>query len=211
MTAFEFFFSFYGFVLGMSVAVIAIGAARAFKHRKTVRVGWLTALLAVFVALDIATFWDQAWVNFRHLPYSYGLLVAGLATAVVYFIAASLVFPDETDRTHEATSLDEHFWANKRAVLLLLVLANLLGAGAAFWANLDRENGMMLMQSYAVTIALYLILVLPAAFTRRRWLFGATIGLHVALYIFLAVATAMSPVGVTDEHGAINVQDAAAS
>ncbi|HEX8470538.1 MAG TPA: hypothetical protein VF633_05450, partial [Brevundimonas sp.] len=68
MSAFEFFFSFYGLVLGLSVAALATGAARAVKHRKTVRIGWLTTMLAVFVALDIATFWDAAWVNFREVP-----------------------------------------------------------------------------------------------------------------------------------------------
>ena len=97
MSAFEFFFSFYGLLLGLSVAVIATGAARAFKHRKTVRVGWLTTLLATFVALDIATFWDAAWNNFRHLSFSYGLIVAGLVIATVYFIAASLLFPEPED------------------------------------------------------------------------------------------------------------------
>ena len=55
MTPFEFFFSFYGLVLGLSLTVMATGAARAFKHHKSVRVGWLTPLLATFVALDIST------------------------------------------------------------------------------------------------------------------------------------------------------------
>ncbi len=202
MTPFEFFFSFYGFVLGMSVAIIAIGVARAFKHRKTVKVGWLTPLLAVFVLLDIATFWDLAWVNFRHLPYSYGLLVAGLTIALIYFIAASLVFPDETD---EATSLDDHFWANRRAILLLLIAANLAGAAAAFAANLDRTNGMALMASYGLTLSLYLVLVLPAAFTRRAWLIATTIGLHILIYVVLAVLSAASPARVVDEAGEVVV------
>ena len=35
-------------------------------------------LLAVFVALDVATFWDSAWVNYRTLPFSYGLLIGGM-------------------------------------------------------------------------------------------------------------------------------------
>jgi len=38
MSPFEFFFSFYGLILGLSVAVMATGAARAFKHRKAVDV-----------------------------------------------------------------------------------------------------------------------------------------------------------------------------
>jgi len=106
LSPFEFFFSFYGLLLGLSVAVLATGAARAFKHRRTRPVGWLTPLLAVFVALDIATFLEAAWVNYRALPVSYGLLVGGLVVAVVYFIAAALVFPDDSDRP---APLDEHF------------------------------------------------------------------------------------------------------
>ena len=48
--------------------------------------------VALFVGLDIASFWDSAWVNFRDLPFSYGMLVIGLAITLIYFIAASLVF-----------------------------------------------------------------------------------------------------------------------
>lgn len=190
MSAFEFFFSFYGLVLGLSVAVLATGAARAFKHRKTVRVGWLTLLLAAFVALDIATFWDAAWVNFRHLPYSYGLLVGGLVVAVVYFIAASLVFPEAEDAP---ASLDDHFWANRRTVLTLLIVANLLGVSAQFAANLTRENGAMLIGLYAVNLTIYLVLVGLAIWTKRRWLIAVALGLHIALYVYIAVHTVLWP------------------
>ena len=56
MSAFEFFFSFYGLLLGLSVAVIATGLATAIQHRKKIRIGWLTPLLALLVALDVASF-----------------------------------------------------------------------------------------------------------------------------------------------------------
>lgn len=203
MSAFEFFFSFYGLVLGLSVAVLATGAARAFKHRKAVRVGWLTPLLALFVALDIATFWDAAWVNFRELPFSYGLLVGGLIVAVVYFIAASLVFPEAED---QAGSLDEHFWANKRTVLLLLIGANLLGVSAQFAANLTRENGMILIITYAANMAIYLVLVGLAAWTKRRWLFAVALGLHTALYLYIAVHTVLWPAPVHTPLGAATAE-----
>lgn len=142
MSAFEFFFGFYGLLLGFSVAVVATGLVLAIQHRKTVRIGWLTPLLAVFVGLDIASFWDQAWTNFQHLPFSYGMLVAGLVIAVVYFIAASMVFPLKLE---DVTSLDEHFWDNKKIVLLLLIVANMLGVVASVAANLGRTGGMALM------------------------------------------------------------------
>jgi tetrahydromethanopterin S-methyltransferase subunit G len=100
LSAFEFFFGFYGMVLGLSVAVIATGFATSIQHRKAIRIGWLTLLLALFVSLDIATFWDAAWHTFRDAPFSYGMLVIGLAIALVYFIAASLIFPHQIDRRH---------------------------------------------------------------------------------------------------------------
>ena len=188
MSAFDFFFSFYGLILGLSVVSLAMGAARAFKHRRTVAVGWKTPLLATFAALDIATFWDAAWTNFQHLPFSYGLLVAGLLVAGVYFIAANLVFPEPED---EARSLDDHFWANRRAVLLLLVLANVLMMAAVAWANMARDGAGALMMAYGLNMVLYLVLVLPAALSRRAWVIGLTLGLHVALYLVIAVGSAI--------------------
>lgn len=184
MSEFEFFFSFYGLLLGLSVAVLATGAARAYKHRRTRPVGWLTPMLAVFVALDIASFWDAAWVNFRHLPFSYGLLIGGMADAVVYFMAAALVFPDDSDTPGP---LDDHFWANKRSTLCLLILANLLGGGAQIAVNLMRDNGQALAMSYAGTLAIYVVLIGVAAWTKRRWLIAAAIWLHIALYLYIAV------------------------
>ena len=190
MSAFEFFFSFYGLVLGLSVAVIATGVARAFKHRKTVPVGWKTPMLAVFVALDIATFWDAAWVNFSSAPYSYGLLIAGLVVATIYFVATSLIFPEPDD---EVQDLDAHFWANKRAVMLLLILANLLMLIGSVCMNLTRTNGMDAVVSYGFNLAVYLVLVIPAALTRRAWLFALTVGLHIALYLYLAGLSIVTP------------------
>lgn len=204
MSAFEFFFSFYGLLLGLSVAVIATGVATAVQRRKLVRIGWLTPLLALFVALDIASFWDAAWTNFRHLPFSYGLLVAGLVVALVYFVAASLVFPHEIE---DGQSLDDHFWANKTIVLVLLIVANLLGAGAMVGANLGREHGIALIAGYAVNMVLYLVLVGLGAVARKRTLFAVAIGLHVAIYLMLAGLTALQPHSILDAQGDVIVHE----
>lgn len=202
--AFEFFFSFYGLLLGLSVAVIATGVATAVQRRKLIRIGWLTPLLALFVALDIASFWDAAWTNFRHLPFSYGLLVAGLVVALVYFVAASLVFPHEIE---DGQSLDDHFWANKTIVLTLLIVANMLGAAAMVGANLGRENGVALIFGYAVNMALYLLLVGLGALARKPRLFAIAIGLHVVIYLAIAGLTALQPHSILDEDGEVIVRE----
>lgn len=190
MSAFEFFFSFYGLLLGLSVAVIATGVATAIQHRRKIRIGYLTPMLAVFVGLDIASFWDSAWTSFRHLPFSYGLLIAGLVIALVYFVAASLVFPHDLD---DGQSLDDHFWANKKVVLMLTTAANLLMFLATVAANLGKPDGGVVLAGYGFTMALYLALIVPAAFARRARLFAILVGLHIAIYLASAAGSAVLP------------------
>lgn len=196
MSAFEFFFSFYGLLLGLSLAVIATGLATTIQHRHNVRIGWLTPTLALFVALDVASFWDFAWTVFRDVPFSYGLLVVGLAIALTYFVAASLVFPHAVT---DGSSLDEHFWANKRTVLVLTTVANVLAVVSMLPAILAKGGALMAV-NYGFTLSLYLLLVLPAALARKPRLFMVMMGIHIAIYLILAAFTAAVP-GAAEAYG----------
>jgi len=190
MSEFEFFFSFYGLLLGLCLAVIATGAANTIQHRRKLRIGWLTPLLAVFVALDVASFWDLAWTLFRDAPFSYGLLVASLIVALVYFIAASLVFPHEIT---DGLSLDDHFWANRKVVLLLTTAANLLALLVAAPIIAAKPGATLLAVNYGVTAAIYVGLVVPAALVRNATVFATLTGLHIAIYILSAILSAIAP------------------
>jgi hypothetical protein len=183
LSAFEFFFSFYGLVLGLSIAVIATGFATAIQHRKAIRIGGLTLLLALFVGLDIATFWDAAWHTFRDAPFSYGMLVIGLTIALVYFIAASLVFPHQIS---DGMDLDDHFRANKKLVLLLTTGANVIMVATSALQVMNKPGGPMLLGTYAFSLILYFVLVIPAALTRSARWFAILIGLHVLVYLAIA-------------------------
>lgn len=208
MSAFEFFFSFYGLVLGLSVTVIATGLATAIQHRKRIRIGWLTPLLALFVGLDVASFWDFAWTNFRDLPFSYGLLIVGLAIALIYFIAASLVFPHAIE---DDLSLDDHFWANKKLVLLLTTAANIAALIVAAPILLAAPAGSLLIANYAVTLTAYIALVIPAAFVRNKAAFATLTGIHIAIYLVLGAASAAFPNSSEQMLEAMNAGEAAAS
>lgn len=146
MSDFEFFFSFYGLLLGLSVAELTGGFARLLHERHRVRFGWLTPLLALFVAIDLATFWNQAWRFFRDAPFNPALLLIGLVIAATFYVAASVTFPRVTAEGVETRiDLDEHFWAHRRVVFGCVLAANamvwiLLGllaladpAWAGFW------------------------------------------------------------------------------
>jgi hypothetical protein len=130
MSAFEFFFSFYGLLLGLSVAELVGGFARVLHERQRVRFGWLTPLLAVFVAMDVATFWAQAWTIFQGAPFSLSLLFVGLVGAATFYVAASVTFPRVTaEGVGDRIDLDQHFWAHRRLVFTCVLAANLIVAG----------------------------------------------------------------------------------
>jgi hypothetical protein len=132
MSAFEFFFSFYGLLLGLSVAELVGGFSRVLHERHRVRFGWLTPLLAVFVAADLATFWNQAWRFFRGAPFNPALLLIGLVIAATFYVAASVTFPRVTaEGVNTRIDLDEHFWAQRRVVFGCVLAAN-----AMVWALL---------------------------------------------------------------------------
>lgn len=145
MNDFEFFFSFYGLLLGLSVAELTGGFARLLHERHRVRFGRLTPLLALFVAMDLATFWVQAWRFFRDAPFNPALLLIGLVIAATFYIAASVTFPRVTAEGVETRiDLDDHFWAHRRVVFGCVLAANamvwgllgLLAAADPAWAAL---------------------------------------------------------------------------
>jgi len=123
MDAFEFFFSFYGLILGLSVVEVITGLVRVFKRRRKIRIGWLTPMLALLVLMDITSFWAVAWFSMRDLEVSYRLLIVGLAIAGIYYAAASLVTPDDPE---EWPDFDVFYDQHKRYVIGGIMIANLL-------------------------------------------------------------------------------------
>ncbi|WGM31293.1 hypothetical protein [Brevundimonas sp. NIBR11] len=130
MSAFEFFFSFFGLILGLSVVEVMTGVARVLKQRRRIKVGYVTPLLAVLLLVDLASFWANTWGMLQDIQISLGLLVVGVMVAGVYFLAASMVFADDLD---EWPSLDAFYDAHKRWVVGGVWLANML-SGFAFTA-----------------------------------------------------------------------------
>lgn len=98
MSAFEFFFSLYGLVLGLSVVAVVSGFTGLAHDRQGVKVGWLTPMPAALMLLNLAWFWVSAYRRFQDHELSYVVLVFTLGAASLYYIAASLVFPRDFAR-----------------------------------------------------------------------------------------------------------------
>jgi len=189
VSAFEFFFSFYGLLLGLSVAELVGGFARVLHERQRVRFGWLTPLLAVFVAMDVATFWAQAWVIFRGAPFSLSLLFAGLVVAATFYVAASVTFPRVTaEGVSDRIDLDEHFWAHRRLVFTCVLAANaIIAALFAILASLNAGFAELATARLWIGVAIFVLGTATAAFAPwRRVAVGALV--VVAAYSFWNVA-----------------------
>jgi len=169
VSAFEFFFSFYGLLLGLSVAELVGGFARVLQERERVRFGWLTPLLATFVALDVATFWNQAWVIFRGAPFNSALLILGLIIAATFYVAASVTFPRvSAEGHHERIDLDEHFWKYRRLVFGCIMAANLI-VGLLFLGLMSANAGFAALSTVRLWIGFGLFFSTTAIAAFAPW------------------------------------------
>ncbi len=175
MSAFEFFFSFYGLLLGLSVVELIAGLARTLHDDRRPRLGWLTPLLAAFVLGDITSFWAFAWVDLRDVQVSYASLIGALVVAGLYYIAASLVFPREPAAW---SRLDDHFWRHRRTVLIAVMACNLPVYVMAIMRNFESGNPTLLLLAFGIY---YSILAIAAA-ARRPAVVLTALALANAVY-----------------------------
>ncbi|MCY7279846.1 MAG: hypothetical protein LH610_02950 [Sphingomonas bacterium] len=129
MSEFEFAFSLFGLLLGLALAEGLGGLARALKASHAVRIGWLTSLLGLFVSCDVVTFWVYGWGMRTLIPFTWPSLFSGFVVTAIYYVSASLVFPDDPE---EWRDLDGHFWKHRRKVLGGVMLCNAALLATAF-------------------------------------------------------------------------------
>lgn len=130
MSGFEFVFGLFGLLLGLALAEGLGGLARALKASHKVRIGWSTALIGIFVSCDVVTFWMYSWTMRDLIPVSWPVVFSGCVVCAVYYVSASLIFPDDPEGWGD---LDGHFVQHHRKVLggVLFCNAALLATAVA--------------------------------------------------------------------------------
>jgi hypothetical protein len=180
LATFDFVFSLFGLLLGLSLAELFSGLSRALKARGKVRVGWLTPLLGLFVIMDLTSFWTGAWALRQALKPSYPLLLIGVAVAGLYYLAASLVFPDDPERWPD---FDAYYLKHRRQVLCAVWLCNLVAFPlAAWWARLP------LGMEWAVLTTIYTAAIIVAMWRKNLAVNTAAISLLIFTYLYYAAA-----------------------
>jgi hypothetical protein len=184
---FSFLFALYSLMLGLSIVELLGGLGRVLEARLTadrgedvqrVTVGWLTPLLAVFVMLDLISFWMAAWTVRDMLTVSGPLVVGLVAFASLYFLAARLVFPSAVTAT---SNLDTHYFRVHRTVLGLLLLLMLVQL--AFYATLPALAAVMRHTLVWGASALFVVLIAAAIWVKGRTISIILLSLMVARYL----------------------------
>ncbi|WP_300972899.1 hypothetical protein [Sphingomonas sp. LHG3406-1] len=186
MSDFEFMFALYGLMLGLSLAELLSGLARAIEERLSpgagLRIGWLTPLLAIFVLLDLLSFWGAAWLTRDIIRVSGDSLMFATAFASAYYMASRLVFPRDLAGL---ASLDDHFFRMRRIVIGILFV--LLVVQIGWYASLPQiAPRIFAPASLAMTCLLAVLMLLAMALKDRRWLtlvLAALVGRYVLGYI----------------------------
>ncbi|NYT39754.1 hypothetical protein HZY97_03210 [Sphingomonas sp. R-74633] len=186
MSDFEFIFALYGLLLGLSLAEVLGGLARAIEARlrpgSTVRIGWLTPLLGAFVLLDLLSFWQAAWVVRDTVLVSGKALMAITAFAGAYYLAAHLVFPRDVENQPD---FDAHFFRVRRVIIGVLVA--LLICQLGLYASLPTIAPHLLRPLALGLVAILLLLMGAAMFVpTERWarvVMLALVARYVVVYL----------------------------
>ena len=186
MSDFEFLFALFGLLLGLSLAEILGGVARTIDARitpaTTVRVGWLTPLLGVFVLLDLLSFWTSAWIVRTHIVVSAHALLSVMFFAGAYYLAAALVFPRQVEGQ---ANLDAHFFRVRRIVIgvMLVLLLCQIGWYATLPALSARFFQPLNLSMTALLVALMIAAMLVRGTGKARVVMILLVARYVVLYL----------------------------
>jgi hypothetical protein len=114
MSNFEFVFSLFSLMLGLSLANVLGGLGDALQERRRVNVGVLTPLLGLLITIDIASCWTVAWSLRDRIQPTFFSLLCGLAVTGTYYFISRMVVPRNTT---EWPDLDDYYWGHKRWIL----------------------------------------------------------------------------------------------
>jgi hypothetical protein len=191
MSGFDLVFAAFGLLLGLAISEVLGGFSRALKLKrgaKPVRIGWLTPLLGLFVLLDLTGFWLSAFEARAQMDANYLTLVGVLALVGVYYLAATLIFPDAPE---EWPDFDDWYDRHKRMVIGGVLVANIGNIVGQTLLEFYRPSSGPAMSDAAAAWALLALvcligLLIALLFVRsRRW----NVAMLAALPMILVTAS----------------------
>lgn len=133
MNPFDYLFSFYGLLLGIAVANVAIGFADMWRDCEKVSVGTCPPLVASSVLLGGMNVWLQMWLSRPFVTVNGLQMLVAAAILLPYVFVSRAIFPGQEDQVER--SLEDHYLRHR--VLILVMLSVPTACSVASHALLD--------------------------------------------------------------------------
>lgn len=187
MSQFEFVFVLYSLVLGLSLVELLNGLGRTLEFMlareagdRAFSIGVLTPLLALFVILDLLSFWIFAWIVQEHVAADRFTVLGVLVFSSAYFLASRLVFPTDPENF---TDLDTHYFRVRRVVFAMLLV--MVAVQWAFLLSVP-DLAARLITPAGIGFTLVLVGLMAAGMVvRGKRANIAVLGLQIARYLLI--------------------------
>ncbi len=140
MSQFEFFWAFYGLLLGLAVAELLGGFAALLRESAPPRLGVVTPLLGLQILVEMLANYVDAWGMTRGADVSLAEFAIPTFIGLLYYVAAVIIVPRQLS---DWASLDDYFDKRRKWIVGALLLANATVSAALLprWFARFAENG----------------------------------------------------------------------
>lgn len=135
MDAFSYFIAFYSLILGLALTELLGGFAHMVRAKALKKLEPQTALLALFILVDICSTWVDTWISLKHVSVDMASLWAPVLITICLYLAAATVFPHD-DADHER--LPDYYRERKRFVVGLLLAVEML-IHVTYWPIFEQR------------------------------------------------------------------------
>ena len=136
--------------MGLALAEAIGGFGKALELRHKIRIGWLYAVLALYITFDITSFWLIAWQSRSAIPINFISLAAGLVIFGIYYLIAQLAFPDDVEHWPD---LDAYYFKHRRWLVGGMYICNLLAMVSRPLPQLVRPGQWTIFLAFSFGVA----------------------------------------------------------
>jgi hypothetical protein len=131
MNDFEYLFSFYALLLGLSVANVASGFGDMWRERHAMPIGVCTPLLGLVVLAGGMNIWVRFWHTQHDVHFSPWWLLSAVGVTVPFIFVSRAMFPTPS----EPKSLEDHYMEQRKVLLLALTVPPCVSAASNILAG----------------------------------------------------------------------------
>lgn len=181
MDRFEFFFTFYGLILGLAAAEILSSLGAYVRARPLRSLELQSGLLAFLTFLVICATWIDAWVTRDTFELSFASMFAPIGSATAYYLAAVVVLPKEES---DFDAMSAYFLRRKKFVVSMLIAAEVFQKIVflpIFAQTLAEAPAVFWLLMFPINIALFALWTVLLVAQKRRTIIAAIV-LQIVLF-----------------------------